>query len=358
MKSFTGLETMESSEEVSFARFVVMSYIFGLQQVPDLLYDFFSIVRRKLDLSTSIVVSSYSVQQICLLMMEDLKPTGGSLLIKLSLHKLDQAPDFRLKTLLRVGTKYPLLFWSLQKFRRSYKRFVFGDKFWPGRKYLKLKAIEILDFPSDFNDWFVNEPTATKITAIHIIGDIVNSTVNEWTFSDAYCSPLVTITYEQITRLKEVVGYKIATKLLIESEIPHDFNPIFAAPFISHHDGDQPHLSDMENHGGNEVEKQKVVDTDTQHEEDEEPSSQQITEIEEQPFEDIIDEEDHEEFDEENDEYSDVRNKSNKDDSSVGVIIHDDVFNREFAYNLQSGRSRWAKIVVDEAGQTLVYKFE
>lgn len=358
MKSFAGLEVMDSTEEVSFARFIVMSYIFGLQQFPDLLYDFFSIVRRKMDLQLSVVFSACSIKEICLLMIEDLKPSGGVLLIKMALQKLDQAPDFRLKTILRIGTKYPLLFWALQKFRRCYKRFVFGDRFWSRRKCLKLKSLEILDFPSDFNDWFVNEVTAIRFTAMHMISDIVTSNAKEWTFGDIYNPPLLNINYEQITKLKEVVGYKIATKLLIESEIPYDFDPIFASPFI-HHDN-PTNLAEQGLEEINREENTVVAPAETYGVEKE----GSITMEESADIPDSNeDEKEQEQEDDENgfhDDEAEVDEGGDfqHDQVDVGVIMHDETFDREFAYDIHSGRSRWAKIVMNAAGQTLVYKFE
>ncbi len=351
MKPFAGLETMDSADEVSFARFVVMSYIFGLQQFPDLLFDFFAIVRRKLSLQLSVTFGSYSIQQTCLLLVEDLKSSGGASLINTALKNLDNAPDFRLRTLIRFGTKYPLLFWALQKFRKCYKRFVFGDRFWLNRKHMKLKCIDLLDFPTDYNEWFLNEDTAVKFTAIHIISDVIISTSNQWTFSDIYNPPLSVITSEQITKLKEVVGYKVATRLLIESQIPYDFEPIFAAPFIyKERTDDVPETSKQD---------------DLNH-----PSSEESEIINEEPATDAIDDSGGDEIamEEENDENIEVIEGKSVEDGeegdeyiqqeNLGVILHDDGCDREYAYDVKTGRSRWAKIIMNESGRTLLYKFE
>lgn len=321
MKEFSGLEAMESVEEVSFARFVVMSYILGRQQFPDLVYDFFSIIRRKKHIPLTVVISSSAFQKMMTLLIEDLKPTGSSMLFKSFLSNIKEGTDFRLKFIMRIATKYPHLFWALQKFRKCYQRFVFGDEFWVDRKYLKLRHIDMSDFPIDFNDWFDSENKAAKVTARHVIADVLMSDSKEWGFNDEFHAPFDSLTVSHISKLKNVLGYKLSTKLLVESEINFSVDPIFASPFMYNDPADQR--------------KAKAHDDTELVEFGDQNISNSSDNLEE------VDEDDNEE-----------------DQEVVGEIVHDVMCDRDFVYNVETGRSRWAKIVFSEDGEIILNEFE
>ena len=74
MKEFPGLDSVSSSsgEVVSFARFIIMSYIFCAEQIPDLIFNFITILKRKLIINTNIRLQIYNVNLLLKLMLEDI----------------------------------------------------------------------------------------------------------------------------------------------------------------------------------------------------------------------------------------------------------------------------------------------
>ena len=72
MKEFPGLDSVSSSsgEVVSFARFIIMSYIFCAEQNPDLIFNFITILKRKLIINTNIRLQIYNVNLLLKLMLE------------------------------------------------------------------------------------------------------------------------------------------------------------------------------------------------------------------------------------------------------------------------------------------------
>jgi hypothetical protein len=74
-KEYRGLEKVDvKGDQVSFARFVVMTYIFAAQPIPDLLFDFFAMVRQKLTLKLNAVMFLFNFEQIILVSVEHIEP--------------------------------------------------------------------------------------------------------------------------------------------------------------------------------------------------------------------------------------------------------------------------------------------
>ena len=353
---------MDNPEAVTFARFAVTSYIFVMSRIPDLMYDFMAILRRRLDIPITVVISAYAYYHLVKLLMEDLKPSGSAALIRKYVQSIAEGPDLRLKSIIRMATKYPLLFFSVQKFRILYRRYVYGDRFWKERKHLKCKHLELLDFPADFNDWFNTEAAAVKATARNIIGDVLRTEIKVWTMNDIYYPPFEVLTEEQGTRLKQVLGYKWAMKIMMESQIPYEFDPIFARPYT---EADGP---------------KKVVPIDvdpaTLEQHPERPLSQESTELQGSEDAEDPEPEHHDDGDEENegdrptspnhdnerpqttDTYDTFDSNVDEREEKPGVVILDALHDREFLYDVYSGRSRWAKVIMTEGGETLYYEFE
>lgn len=364
LKPFTGLEDMENPEEVTFSRFAITSYIFVMSQIPDLMYDFMAILRRRLDIPITVVVSAYAYSHLVKLLMEDLKHSGSAAVIRKYVQSIAEGPDLRLKMIIRLATKYPLVFFGVQKFRILYKRYVYGDRFWKGRKPLKCKHLELLDYPADFNEWFNTEADAVKATARNIIGDVLRTEINVWTMTDIYYPPYERLTEEHGTRLKAVLGYKSAMKIMIESQIPYDFDPVFARPYIEANGLKKVVPIDVEPETLEEGHKQKIDEEGEEGEEDGDERDHEKPEEDEE-------EKDIEENDEDRAQSPSRHEKDRQDtdevmnqgeqydeDGKEGVIHLDETFNREFLYDVYTGRSRWAKIIMNANGDTLHYEFE
>ena len=328
MKQFAGIEEMQNSEEVTFTRFVITSYIFVMSQIPDLMYDFIAILRRRLDIPITIVISAWATYHLVKLMMEDLKPSGSATIILKYMKSISEGPDLRLKAIIRMATKYPLMLFAVQKFRILYRRYVFGDRFWKDRKPLKCKHLELLDFPAEYNEWFETAASALKHSARNIIGDVLRTEVKSWSMNDIYYPPYEKLTEEHGTRLKDVLGYKLAMKIMLESEIPYEF--------------EEDQINENENNivgegqdGKKEVEEEEEKEKDTRIENDERPQSPEYRPSSAEQLQETKEKEELE-----------------------GVVHFDEMFSREFLYDVYSGRSRWAKIIMNAAGENLFYEFE
>lgn len=331
LRNFIGLDKMEGNEEVSFARFIVTSYIIGCEQAPDLIYDFIAILRQKLTLQISAVVTAYSFVQLCTILMEDLQPSGARTALLKGLKKLEEAPDLRFQNIIRMGVKYPLLFYSVERFRKYYKRAVFGDRFWQGRKLLRLRNINLDDhLDRDFNTCFHSEEAALKRTAMSLISDSLNTKEAEWTLNDHFYESPLTINEEQVTILKNILGYATARKMIMESGITGEFDKRFMQPFEAivptsfppemalDKIAMPPHLQ----HHGN----------DHHEEEEEEKQAEGI-------------------------EHNHPSEREHEEWPEGMAVIHDSNANRDFHFNLFTGRTKWQKIFVDVEGEVLREEF-
>jgi hypothetical protein len=233
LKEFPRLEMIENPEEVTFARFIIMSYVFGAQAPPEIIYDFLSILRKNLRIHTTALVAVYSFQQICNLVIEDLQNCGTLKYLKRCIGSLDTNKDIKISNIILIGIKYPLIFYSLVRFRKYFQRFVFGDKFWKSRKLLKLKSVEFHHFP-EYHTWFENEDIARKITAKFFLMDVLyGNKIFDLNYI-FYESMIDTISHDEMLSLIDLVGYKFARRLTIEAEINYDrFDPFFLQMFLS-----------------------------------------------------------------------------------------------------------------------------
>lgn len=231
LKEFPRLEDVDSNEDVTFTRFIIMSYIFGAQAIPDLFYDFLSILRKNLKIHTTALVAVYSFQQICNLVIEDLKNCGTVKYLKKAIASLDTNKDFKISTILLIGIKYPLLFYSLVRFRKYFQRYVFGDRFWSDRKHMKLKSVEFHIHP-EFHLWFENETVARKYTARFFLMDVLYENRIFDLNTIFYETILDNISRDEMLTLIDLVGYKFARRLTLEGEITFDrFDPVFIGMF-------------------------------------------------------------------------------------------------------------------------------
>lgn len=234
LRNFTGLQAVESGEFVSFARFVINSYIFGCQHFPDLIYDFFAVLRQKLDIQVSVVISPFSISKIIDILTEEFEESGTLRTLKMGLKRLEEGPDMRLFSIIHMGVKYPLMFYAVERFRKLYKRVVFGDKFWKGRKFIKLRHIGVDDYVDDDLDvCFTTVDVATRRTALSIIADslAMHGKDKVWFPNDTFRLTPAVLSSEQVTTLKAFLGYKAARAVLLDSGIALDFN----APFLQSH---------------------------------------------------------------------------------------------------------------------------
>jgi hypothetical protein len=315
LRDFAGLDPVVTNQELSFARFIVTSYIFGCMQFADLIYSLFAILRQNLKMQLSAVVSSVSFSKIISLLMEEIEISGCKKILLQATSRMENGQDVRLRSVIHMGVKYPLLFYALEKFRKYYKRFVFGDIFWKTKKLLKLQSITLEDYcDSDLNFQIFSESYATKRTAQSIIADCLSSKISEWQLSDTFHLPPTTLSKTDCTVLKSILGYVAARKLIQESAIPCDHDAILLHPFII--DG-----------GVNESMHQKVTqpELEAHYGSNDQFQYDQIEMNENQHTDEL------KEFD--------------------GILfLQDNVENRDFKYDVNTGRSRWQQLFFDSDG--------
>lgn len=109
MKEFPGIEIPSDPNEISFSRFVIMSYLFGAQQIPDLIHDFIAILRQKITLNIQATILTYSFEQLLIVLVENLQSSAAVSILKDSIHKFPMEDDISILRIVRLGIKYPLV---------------------------------------------------------------------------------------------------------------------------------------------------------------------------------------------------------------------------------------------------------
>jgi len=171
MRPFHGLEKPTEADEVTFARFVVLGYTFCAQPITDLIYEYFSIMRQNFNLQLPAIMYSFNVLETLLVLSEEMEKDQSGL--KYVLRKINPANDteYSLEDVIRMGLRYPVMFYPLQRFRLHFRRLIFGDKFWANKKTTKTK------FPVQFGSMkgkspgYESEVAANRETAKSIVAD-------------------------------------------------------------------------------------------------------------------------------------------------------------------------------------------
>lgn len=225
MKEFAGLEPAPpEGDVVSFARFIITSYMFGASQIPDLIHDFIATLRQKTSMSVTAKLHAYSVDQLMKVMVEDLQPSAAAWILTHSLGQLSKGDELPLLSIVKLGVKYPILFYVVERFRKHVKRLVFGDRFWAARTYLKCKISEMEGNASYYGERFRDERTALVETSRSIIADVVTSHKrhNAYRLTEREVSSVMYLDEEGLQRLKDMFGYERSRQLIVDSEIGLD----------------------------------------------------------------------------------------------------------------------------------------
>lgn len=224
LKDFNGLDDAHSPLEISFARFTIMNILFCLQSCGDVIYDFLSILRQRLNLQVKVVIFTYNLKELLVVLTEDLK-ASTSLQHILTYCNIKNDNEISILNIIRLGIRYPLMFYQLFRFRYHFMRLIFGDMFWEGRRGLKPR-IE-LDYELDYQlyaEAFVDESTALIHTATAIITDLsLMDPSSKFIILEAkYIKPITRVDRATTTLMKNLLGYKKTRLLIIESKLPYD----------------------------------------------------------------------------------------------------------------------------------------
>jgi len=259
MRDYKGLDKPHSMEEVSFARFSIMAYIFCAQPPADLIFDCLVLMRNRMKLSLKYTMYTYNVLQIVLILTEEMQPSE-TLKYLLKYINLKNDNEISMQEIVNIGLRYPILFYSLFRFRHHYKRLVFGDKFWADRKMLKARvALDSgLQNNKQLHHGFDNLDIAKRDSARAIIADInaliemdeimeqqkrdraleedqdqeikEDEGVGQFTkrilerlaLSGTVHPPIKKLPNSLCTNLKSIFGYQFARNIILESELPYD----------------------------------------------------------------------------------------------------------------------------------------
>lgn len=317
MKDFPGLEQPHSHQEVTFPRFVIMSCIFCNQTIPDLIRDFLAVLRQKLQLHVTSTMHYYSFEQIVKVLLEDLKKSAARTVIVRCLEELSKNGDIAVLSSIKMGLKYPILFYSLERLRKHFRRMIFGDKFWEGKRKMKLQLSDDLSEFNGYDTHYTDEASATKESSRSVIADAMNVKRTDALFSisDVLQTPVLQIEEVHCTRLKTLFGYELARQLIVDSEIPVDCDAMFIqqAFGICNNDLKMGVSTKLKIAG-------PILST-------KDPSSR-LTTAQSTPF-----------------------NKNS-------IKIYDEEIGRSFKYDTESGKITWAKTVVSESGEVLDETYE
>jgi hypothetical protein len=225
MKEFPGLERPQpDGEVVSFARFIIMSYLFCTAQIPDLILDFVAMLRRKLSISTHTNLHAYTLEQLMKVMVEDLQPSAAGWILAQSLSQIQKEEEMPLLMIIKLGIKYPILFYIVERFRKHIKRLVFGDKFWAAHTYFKSRIGELDGNATYYGERYKDERTALIETSRSIIADVVtpHKRVKKYRPHERDVSAVMFLDEEGLRRLKDLFGYERSRQLVVDSEIGLD----------------------------------------------------------------------------------------------------------------------------------------
>jgi hypothetical protein len=218
-KDFDGLDPPFAVDEISFARFALLGYLFCAQPFQDVIYDLFSIAKRNLNIKIGTIIYTYNIQQISLLLGEEMvKP--ASLIYAQKKCNIKNEMEVSIETVMLYAVKYPIIFFRLELFRKVFRRQLFGDKFWRSQQPL----------PSRFDiisreEYFCTISIAGRESARAIVLDYEENT------------PLTLITSARrkleneedfivnaqiCHRMKADLGYRLARNVILESGFQYD----------------------------------------------------------------------------------------------------------------------------------------
>jgi hypothetical protein len=349
------------------------------------------------------------------ILTEEFDNVGTLKVFKDGLKRLEQGPDVRLFAIIHMGIKYPLLFYAVERFRKLYKRFVFGDKFWAGRKFIKLRHIDMSNYlDEDLDICFSNLEIATRRTALSIIADslMMVNTEKNWFPNEVFRLTPTLLVEAQVTQLKKLLGYKAARAVLLDSGISLDFTasflqshivhaPVASPPsknipvspwndsdmdmspnaFSDHYDSmpsspqQQPQSQLSPSHARNSI-NFPLIGYDVEVEEDDEDvqssedgrqprknnhqSTDDYLRARLRPSHSIVNTVATAATSEQhlmNAEQEQLEQQPNDEDNGVerdGVlVIHDNQFDKDFRYDVHTGRSRWHQVFVNPYGQVV-----
>lgn len=183
----------------------------------------------------------FNVDEILQISTEDTKRSAALRVILKYCNPKDDR-EVSVRSLCSLAVKYPIMFYSLWHFRTHFRRLVYGDRFWEGRKNVKSQLhLDIKEKEANFN----TEKTAIKATAKALIADLSVAEMTDFELSEIVHRTPSIVSKVTFLRMKELFGYQVTKGLLLESEmgVEGDFKLLSATPLPvveeKAHDGSQ-----------------------------------------------------------------------------------------------------------------------
>jgi hypothetical protein len=237
MKDFVGLEPAFSLNEVTFARWFILTYIFCAEPIPDLILNLFAILRQRFNLQVTATMFAFNVEQIVSLFGELVQPSATRTFFLKLLRALPKDKEFSIGEVIQMGIKYPLMFYALKQFRVHVRRIFGGDKFWnepiwdkkgkkivswKERKNLKSKVAATLHIEKGYEVHFESQEAAHKETARVLLADIMDAKVGAMALNPHKTSTTIKAVDDTIaTHVKRSIGFHVAKKIIVEADLEY-----------------------------------------------------------------------------------------------------------------------------------------
>lgn len=266
-------EPVVNMEEVTFTRFIVRSYHFLAQPLSDVIFDFFCVIRQNLRLKLRAKLFTFNLKQLVIVLMSELQQSSCKDYLLARVNLVNDT-EISIAQVVKLGCKYPIMFYLLERFRKHMRRLVFGDRFWEGRSVIRSKldstalftVIErpmesvMLNLELNVNNVHArgrrtgadhknshtpkkpkravitptvppavgritdpSEQAYTRTTARNIITDIYMAVATSSQFPlmpTQYDHEVTYIDQALLNKLKTVLGYKRARMMILESDLP------------------------------------------------------------------------------------------------------------------------------------------
>jgi hypothetical protein len=242
------------------------------------------------------------------LLTEDLQTSGSIHLIKKCILQPKNDSELTVESIIQLGIKYPLLFYSLERFRSIFKRSIFGDKFLKHHKLLK-QSVKIERIPRShiYKASYKNEASALQVTARAIIGDILSGNGEHDNGYQLNCifnqTETEMLSEVDCNKLKIILGYKASKSLILESGLIVVHNPMFFDNYVHKHLFCNSEISD-----------------------------------EEKEMEEV--------------ENNEIKNNKYSTENNI-ELVYDDEFERNFEFSIAKGYSCWKQRIYDANGLLL-----
>lgn len=171
-KPFIGLIAPSNLAEISFSRFIIMGYIFCVQPLTDVIFDFFSVLKQNFNMKVEFTIFTFNLQQILMVLSEDQKRSAAMKYLIDNCHMFKEE-EITIEKIILLNFKYPLMFYELYRFRNLFRRFIFGQRFWSTRTFSKSQFPKFIPFSQD--PGYTTEKQATVATSRAIIFDICST---------------------------------------------------------------------------------------------------------------------------------------------------------------------------------------